>query len=469
MFQKSFFLFLKIQFLHLLLLNSLKPAEATDFFTYNDRYDEENYEYDYPEGEVHEFSEEVQTTFLPVFTSTPTVYRVSEGHTARLQCSVDRLGPMVLSWRRVDNSSTSGSSYLATGRLVMSPNKRISLLSSTTSSTLLITLVRPEDEGQYVCEVSSSPPVHMAHWLKLTAPPKVSILGKPKSGHFTVTENSELALVCLGSGEPRPQLSWSREGGLLPDGETSARGDQLIFSAVTRDHAGTFVCSGTTQTGAGARDSVSVTVHYAPLVTGWHSYTHNKRNVSLELVCSVTANPPAKVDWSRQAEKESNNDMDRFKVEYHKDQAARDRVKHILVIENPTQEDLDTVFICSARNKAGLTRKLIHVSGDSDTFSKTAKLKETKIASENQQKKFVASQDLQVVKNAEAARDDDDQVTDEDHKLLVAIAYNVRKVDQENDGIVKALKQNNRYLHSILRHMKALTAKEKTKIHQDEE
>ena len=92
---------------------------------------------------------------------------------------------MVLSWRRVDNTSTSGSSYLATGSLVMSSNKRISLLSSTTSSTLLITLVRPEDEGengeiqidnnvnksylgQYVCEVSSSPPVHMAHWLKLT-------------------------------------------------------------------------------------------------------------------------------------------------------------------------------------------------------------------------------------------------------------------------------------------------------------
>ena len=49
----------------------------------------------------------------------------------------------------------------------------------------------------------------------------------------------------------------------------------------------------------------------------------------------------------------------------------------------------------------------------------------------------------------------------------MAIAYNVRKVDQENDSIVKALKQNNRYLHSILRHMKALMAKEKT--HHDEE
>ena len=84
-------------------------------------------------------------------------------------------------------------------------------------------------------------------------------------------------------------------------------------------------------------------------------------------------------------------------------------------------------------------------------------MKETKIAAEKRQQQFVTRQDLQVVKNAEDAREDDD----DDHKLLVAIAYNVRKVDQENDGIVKALKQNNRYLHSILRHMKALMAREK--------
>ena len=30
-----------------------------DFFTYNDRYDEENYEYDYPEEEGHQIHEEV--------------------------------------------------------------------------------------------------------------------------------------------------------------------------------------------------------------------------------------------------------------------------------------------------------------------------------------------------------------------------------------------------------------------------
>ena len=44
----------------------------------------------------------------------------------RLECAVDRLGPMVLSWRRLDNvSMSSAGSYLATGRLVMVADPRV--------------------------------------------------------------------------------------------------------------------------------------------------------------------------------------------------------------------------------------------------------------------------------------------------------------------------------------------------------
>ena len=53
------------------------------FFTYNDNYSEENYEYE-------EGSEEEEDTFLPVFLSAPTTYRVTRGNTARLECRVDR-------------------------------------------------------------------------------------------------------------------------------------------------------------------------------------------------------------------------------------------------------------------------------------------------------------------------------------------------------------------------------------------
>ena len=132
------------------------------FFTYNDNYSEENYEY----NEEEEAEEEAN--FLPMFVSSPTVYRVRRGNTARLECKVEKLGPMVLSWRRLINNS---SEYIATGNIVMVRDKRVSVLTSTTSSMLLITLMTPKDTGEYVCEVSSTPPVHIKHWLKMKGTP----------------------------------------------------------------------------------------------------------------------------------------------------------------------------------------------------------------------------------------------------------------------------------------------------------
>ena len=63
---------------------------------------------------------------------------------------------------------------------------------------------------------------------------------------------------------------------------------------------------------------------------------------------------------------------------------------------------------------------------------------------------------IQKAKQKEAS----DLVDDEDHKLLIAIAYKVNKLESENEAIVTGLKQNKRYLHSILRHMKQLIEKQ---------
>ena len=64
-----------------------------------------------------------------------------------------------------------------------------------------------------------------------------------------------------GSGEPAPTISWRREGQSLPDGSSLIAGDQLIFSQVGRDHAGTYVCTGhTDQARHRVRDMVEVVV-----------------------------------------------------------------------------------------------------------------------------------------------------------------------------------------------------------------
>ena len=39
-------------------------------------------------------------------------------------------------------------------------------------------------------------------------------------------------------------------------------------------------------------------------------------------------------------------------------------MKHVLVIESPTQEDLSSAFICAARNKVGVARKRIIVTSE---------------------------------------------------------------------------------------------------------
>ena len=87
-------------------------------------------------------------------------------------------------------------------------------------------------------------------------------------------------MIVQGSGEPLPSLSWRREGGPLPDGDMPhyndddddddrimiimmmmllgsdhLAGDTLVLAPVSRDHAGTYTC-----TGGGHRDTLTVTV-----------------------------------------------------------------------------------------------------------------------------------------------------------------------------------------------------------------
>ena len=92
----------------------------------------------------------------------------------------------------------------------------------------------------------------------------------------------------------------------------------------------------------------------------------------------------------------------------------------------------------------------IWISGDNDSSSET---KELNLKTDEN------------VGNYKKDINKTDEIGKDDHKLLIAIAYNVKKLDSENENIVKALRQNNRYLHSILRHMKELLKKEQSSSH----
>ena len=92
-----------------------------------------------------------------------------------------------------------------------------------------------------------------------------------------------------------------------------------------------------------------------------------------------------------------------------------------------------------------------------DVRSKRKQVKEVKTISETTGSKVENTEHDKKKKNNDS----------DDHKLLIAIAYNVQKLDSENESIVRALKQNNRYLHSILRHMKQLLSKQNAQLHEE--
>jgi len=394
-------------------------------FTLGSSYEYPDYngeEYDYKEYKDYQEGDSAQIP-VPVFLTSPKTHYVEPGGRARLDCQLDQLGPMVVSWSRLTGTNAS---YLATGTVVMVQDSRVSVETSPTSSTLLIIRAEKKDEGEYVCQVSSQPPVHIKLSLRLKVPASVQILGVD-SGKLKLKQGDELALVCKGEGQPPPVISWRREGKPLPDGSLVLLADQIIYTRVTAEHSGKYTCS------AGhnkVNKSVEVTILHPPSVTLDQSYQHRSGGSILELVCSVKALPPAKVEWWRSGlSLEGLGEVGgRAKVEF------RPPGSHILTLESPIQSDLG-IYSCSANNSLGFEKATIDVSGPGKNDPGTSM-------------KLVA--DTEVVDKVEKE--------EENHRLLKHIVHRINKFDKLHKDMVTAMKESNRYLAQLLRDQKKLLA-----------
>lgn len=420
------------------LLLLLYTSAALGHYTYSDQYSEEEYQY----GE--ETEEESVEEFVPVFLSSAHTLTVQKGVKARLECRVERLGPMVITWSRVRGSTTN---YLATGSVVLDKNSRLEVEVSESSSVLIIKDARSEDEGEYQCEVSSRPPVHMKLWLKLMAVPEVEILGRPTSGILSVRSGEELALVCQGRGEPQPKLVWRRMDNSLPDGSSSISADQLIFSRVTVSHSGTYICQGGV-----AAQNVTIQVLHLPLVTLDQSYQHSQEGSALlELVCAVQAVPPARVEWWRGG----GSYMRQVKEGGRKRMLYREPGKHVLILERPVQEDLG-LYSCSANNTEGTVLVSLDLTDMRTRRSSSNMLEEpTEDPSLSPKISNIMAKSSETPEEWRENPKDENHVEDS-HKLLKHIVHKINKSDKLNHDIISAIKESNRFLYQILRNQKKI-------------
>ena len=111
------------------------------------------------------------------------------------------------------------------------------------NSVLKISDVRKSDSETYVCSaVNLLGNVERKTQLVVVSLPVFTV--KPPGKVFAATGDT-LTLNCSATGDPRPVISWKRQGAALPVGRSHGKKGALILRDLRREDAGIYMCVAT--------------------------------------------------------------------------------------------------------------------------------------------------------------------------------------------------------------------------------
>ncbi|KAL9970485.1 hypothetical protein ACROYT_G022868 [Oculina patagonica] len=126
--------------------------------------------------------------------------------------------------------------------------------------------------------------------------PKVTIT----PSQLTVNESNTAVLFCSATGNPAPQVSWSRVNGSLPSNRIKLMSDGLLQIVNVRlEDAGKYKCVAQNILGNEEKDA-GLVVQSLPKITlsFGPSYVERNKNIILP-TCHATSFPPAVITWSK--------------------------------------------------------------------------------------------------------------------------------------------------------------------------
>ncbi|XP_073250429.1 uncharacterized protein [Porites lutea] len=124
--------------------------------------------------------------------------------------------------------------------------------------------------------------------------PKVTV----SSSHLTVNESNTAVLLCSVSGNPVPQVAWSRVGGVLPSNRTKVSSEGLLqINEVRLEDAGNYKCEARNIFGREEKlASLAVQSQPKTSLSFGPSYVVKGKNITLP-ACHVTGYPSPKISW----------------------------------------------------------------------------------------------------------------------------------------------------------------------------
>jgi len=275
---------------------------------------------------------------VPRIQTTEKLYKVEMGGKVALECSVKDLGNMVLMWKQ-------GPRVLTAGNMLVRRDKRLKL----EGNNLVISDLEAEDGGEYDCEIEADGdmPISVTHRLDILIPPRV--VSEPADGNIVVKKGSSVNIKCLASGNPLPEVTWSK----VNEVDVVGRGEIMELSQVTRHHEGVYQCTANNGVGNKAISQIQLRVLYKPEVSAEDTVVYTGVGHQAILVCNIHSSPDAEVVWYRGTLLlEPDNRMYREVV----------GTRHSLVLHHVREEEF-TTYRCQATNSLGSDSATVTISG----------------------------------------------------------------------------------------------------------
>uniref|UniRef100_A0A8V0Z5B3 Basement membrane-specific heparan sulfate proteoglycan core protein n=1 Tax=Gallus gallus TaxID=9031 RepID=A0A8V0Z5B3_CHICK len=279
----------------------------------------------------------------PIISIDPHSMAVAPGEDATFKCRIhDGAQPINVTWR-------------------MGPGQHLqdNVKISANGSVISITGAHVGNQGAYHCVASNRFGVASSVVnLLVQGAPTVSVM---PPGPVTVKEGKSLSLECLGRGEPRPLVRWSRLGSRQKvEHQTLLHMDSqavLQLSPAKPEHAGTYICTAQSALGsAQARVDVSVETAQrhpgAPRVTAPPTVTVVAGDTAT-LHCSATGEPEPRIEWSKL----------RAPLPWQ-----HRVVNGTLVIPRAAQQDSGQ-YICNASSPAGFTEVFVTLDVETPPYA----------------------------------------------------------------------------------------------------
>ncbi|XP_037807384.1 neural cell adhesion molecule 2, partial [Lucilia sericata] len=182
-------------------------------------------------------------------------------------------------------------------------------------------------------------------------PPRIHHIST--SGHLQVKKGSSVRIECSASGNPTPNVTWSRKNNILPNGEEKLHSHILSIENVDRHKGGVYICTANNGVGQPASSQVVLHVLYPPEITVERPVVFSGEGHEAMLVCIVHGETQPEVIWFKDTMQ-----LDTTERHIMENRGSR----HTLIIRKVHPQDFGN-YSCVAENQLGKSRKTLQLSG----------------------------------------------------------------------------------------------------------